>query len=62
MPGSTASEAVYLSPRQAASAAALSVKTLRRAIKAGHLVAYRIGRQLRIPRAAFVAFVEKRRV
>ena len=61
MPNRTVVDVLYLSPRQAASAAALSVRTIRRAIRAGCLEAYRVGRQLRISQAAFVAFMEQRR-
>ena len=54
-------DASYLSPRQAALDASVSVRTLRRAITAGDLIAYRVGHQLRIPRIEFVKFVQRHR-
>src|SRR5207248_2654814 len=62
MSSSTGLAPSYLSPKDAAADTALSVRTLRRAIDRGELLAYRVGRQLRIPRTALIAFVEKRAV
>ena len=51
---------IYLSLGEAAQRAAVSPRTLHRAIRAGTLRAYRIGRLVRIADGDLKAFVERR--
>jgi excisionase family DNA binding protein len=50
----------YLSLGDAAQRAAVSSRTLRRAIRAGKLRAYQVGRLVRIAEGDLKAFVERR--
>ncbi len=56
---STKPEQRYLSLQQAAASANLSVRTIRRAIAAGRLSAYRVGRLIRISHAEFIGYIQQ---
>lgn len=56
------SDARYITLEEATTILPVAAITLRRAIKAGHLPAYRIGRRLLIKPSDFEAWIESRKV
>ena len=60
MPSPTSVSTIYWSLGEAAQRAAVSSRTLRRAIRSGKLRAYQVGRLVRIADGDLKAFVERR--
>jgi putative molybdopterin biosynthesis protein len=52
----------YLTPQEVAEALRLTPRTVHNLIERGELVAYRFGRQYRIPREAFEEYVRRSRL